>query len=78
MMPGTANRVADEQAFAQRALIVGAVGADCEQLATNTRNQHLVIADTAHQLAAVGKVGSRNAFGEIRACFLRLIGIGHG
>ena len=57
VMPGAAHRVADQQPFGERAVIVAAVRADGEDLAAAARQQHLLVADMADQHAAVGELG---------------------
>ena len=54
-MQRTSNRVANDEAFGERAVIVRAVRPDREQLITGTRQQHVIIADTSEQRAAARK-----------------------
>ena len=56
-MPRTTNRVADDEAFGERAAVVGAGGAD--------RVHHGAALDEDHRLA-VGVTEERLAFAEIR------------
>ena len=55
VMQGTANRVADDQAVGQRALVVRAVRADGEESIARARQQHVVVADATREQAAVGQ-----------------------
>ena len=64
-MPRAAHRVADQQSFGQRTVIVAARRTDGEQLGALARQQHLLVADMAHKHAAVGKVGEGNTLAQI-------------
>ena len=46
-MPGTAHRVADDQALGERPVVVRAVRADREELVAAPRQDHLVVVDAA-------------------------------
>ena len=72
-MPGAAHRVADDEPVGQRAVIVGAVGADREHLGAAAHEQHRLLADMAEQLAAVGQFARRNPQRQIGADRLSLI-----
>ena len=64
-MPGAAHRVADQQAFGERTVIVRAGCADGEHLVAAARQQHLLVADMAEQHGAVGEVGEGNTLAQI-------------
>lgn len=51
MVPGTTDGAVDDQAIGQRPVIVGAMGADGEDLAIPPHQQNLVFADAAGQQA---------------------------
>ena len=54
-MQRTSNRVANDKAFGERAVIVRAVRADREEAIARTRQQRVIIADTSEQRAAARK-----------------------
>ena len=59
-MPRTADGVLDHQPFDERSVIVGAKCRHREDLRAAAHQQHLVAADVADELAAVGKLGERD------------------
>src|SRR6516162_1339625 len=65
-MPGTAHALAGNETLGQRAVIMGAMGADSEDFAAALHQQHLLVADMAEELA-VNKIRQRDALGEVRA-----------
>src|SRR5690606_31421519 len=67
MMPRAPHGVVDDQAFAEGTVIVRAERTDGEDLVAAADDQHLVVADAADQLAAVGKRIARNTGREIRS-----------
>ena len=73
VVPGTAHRVADDEPVGERAVIVGAMGADREDLGAAAHQQHLLLADMAEQLAAVIEFGKGNSLPEIGTGGPRLI-----
>jgi len=73
MMPGAADRVADNEPIHQRTVVVRAVGADREHLRPTPHQQNLLVADMAGQLAAIGKLGERNALRQIGPAVLRFV-----
>ncbi len=62
MQPVTAHH-----AVGQRRAVMGAMGADGEDLIAAANKQHRLAADMARQFRAVGKVAFRDAPAEIRA-----------
>ena len=65
VVPGTAHRIADQQALGERPAVVGAGSADGGVLGTPARDQHGFIADVAGEHAAVGHIRWRNPLGQI-------------
>ena len=57
VMPGTAHRVVDNEPFDKGTVIVGAKGADREDVGSPTRQQHRLVADMAKQLAVISEFG---------------------
>ena len=64
---GTAHGAARRQPVRQRAMIMGALVADREDLRSLAHQQHLFAAHMAQQHGAVGQVGQRHALGQIGA-----------
>jgi hypothetical protein len=56
-MPWAPNRVFDDEAIDERSMIVRAMGSDGEYFGPAAHEQHLVAADMADHLSAVGKCG---------------------
>jgi hypothetical protein len=54
-MQRTSNRVANDKAFGERAMIVRTMCADGEESITGTRQQNIILADTSEQRAAARK-----------------------
>jgi hypothetical protein len=52
VVPGAADGVLDEDSLSERTVVVGAFGADREQLVTPARQQHRVTSDMAQDHAA--------------------------
>ena len=67
MMPGTADRGADHDAFGERPVIVGAVGAHSEDVRAPPDQQDLLGADMAGQHATLPELGKVDALREVRA-----------
>ena len=54
-MQRTSNRVANDKAFGEMAVIVRAERADGKESIAGTRQQHVILADTSEQRAAARK-----------------------
>jgi hypothetical protein len=65
VVPGAADCVVDDEAFGQRSPIVRAASGDCEYLRTVAYQQYRLAVAMAEKPAAIGKIGDRNAMGEI-------------
>ena len=65
VMPGAADRFANNQSVGERSAIVGALGADCENLGPLARQQYRLLPDFAEELASVRQFVERNYEGEI-------------
>ncbi len=76
MVPGAADRPVDHEAVGERTMIVGAVGADRENVCAAARQEDLLLADAPKHLAPVGQLGERYSQHQIRACRTRLF-LGH-
>ena len=75
VVPGTADALAVDQPFGERAVIVAAMGVDRKDLRSRTHQQHFFVTDMAKQ-GRVGEFGRRDTFGQIGAGGLGLL-IGH-
>ena len=73
VMPGTAHRIIDNEALRERAVIVGAQGADRENISAATHEQNRVLSDMAGELGAVGQFAGGNSQRQIGTGGLRLI-----
>ena len=67
VMPGAAHRVVDNEPVGEGAMIVGAMGADREDIGAAARQQHRLVADVAEKLAAIGQVGEGDSSSQIGA-----------
>jgi hypothetical protein len=67
MMPRTADGVLHHKAVDERPAVVCAGRRHGEHLGSATYQQHLVVAASADQLAAVGKIGMRDTLLQIRS-----------
>ena len=65
-MPRAANRVVHHKAVGERAVVMGTVGADRENVASLTDQQDLFAAAMADESAAIGEFGEGNPLCEIR------------
>ena len=72
-MPRAMHRIADQQTFGQRPMIVAALGADREHIFALAGQQHLLLADVTDKQAAVGEVGRWNALCQVGAGGLGLV-----
>ena len=63
----------DHETVGERTAVVRALGADREDLGPAAHQQHLLVADMADELAAIGKLGERNALGQIGAGLLGMV-----
>ena len=63
-MPWASDRIADDQAFGQRAVIVSAMGTDSEDVRLAPDNQDL-LAVNLRRLDVLGEVGNWYALGHI-------------
>jgi hypothetical protein len=61
VMPGTANRVVDEQTFSERSTVMRARGADGKDVIATSREQDGVAIRVAEQHRTVGDIGDGNA-----------------
>ena len=62
----------DHEPVAERTVVMRALGADREYLRPAAHQQNLLVAGMTDQLAAIGKLGERNALRQIRAAGARL------
>ena len=76
VVPGTAHRIADNEAVGERTVVVAAVSRRREDLLADAYQQHLVLADMTGQHAAVGEFCEGDALGQVGAAGLGLI-VGH-
>jgi hypothetical protein len=74
MVPGAADRLADDQAFGQRPAIMRAFGANGEQLIAAPDKDHLLIIDMTFQHVTVGDRGELHAETEIGSFELHMVG----
>ena len=75
-MPWATNGVADDQAVDERPVVMAAFRADRKHLGPAAHQQHLFAVAMADQLAAIGKIGKRDALHQIRPGWL-LIAVSH-
>ena len=61
MVPRAAHGVADHETFGERAAVVRAVAPTANTSVAAAHQQHLLVADMAEQLAAVGELSERDA-----------------
>ncbi len=76
VVPGAADRPIDHEAVGEGAMIVAAVGADCEYFCAAARQEDLLLSNAPKHLAPVGQLGERYSQRQIRACRTRLF-LGH-
>ncbi len=57
VMPGAAHGLTGRQAFGERAVVVTAIGSNCEEFAAPAQQHDVVVIDASHQLAAVRQGG---------------------
>ena len=74
MMPGAADRLADDHAFGERPAIMRAFGADGEQFIAAPDEDHGLIVDMALQHRSVGNRGKLHAKTEIGSFKLHIVG----
>src|SRR5215469_11492704 len=77
MMPGTAHRVADQQAFREGTAVVRAGCVDRKYLIARSGQDHLILSNVAKQHGAVSEQLDLYTLGEIGAGRFRLVCI-HG
>ena len=70
MVPGTAHRILDHQAFAERATVVGAGRADREYLLAFPGKEDRLVPDPADQHRAIVEIAFRYAAAEIRQALI--------
>jgi hypothetical protein len=70
MVPGTAHGVAHDQAFCERAAVVGAVGADGKDLITAAGQNQFFAVGMARYHAAIAEIANQKSISEIG--FVRL------
>jgi hypothetical protein len=66
MMPWTAYRAVDEKSVGERRAVMGAKGANGEQLAVTSDQQHRFAAGMPLQHSFFGQGGKRDALAEVR------------
>jgi hypothetical protein len=64
-MPGTADAVVGDEAVDQRSAIVRAGGSNGEYLCSAAHQKHGLGVAMTNQLTTIGKIGERNAEGQI-------------
>lgn len=64
-MPGAADGVVGDEAIDQRPTVMRAVGGYREYLGSAAQQKHRLASAMTDQLAAIGKIGERNAEGEV-------------
>ena len=77
MVPGAADGVLDEDPLSERTVVVGALGADREQLVTAARQQHRFARTVSQDHAAFGDIRQRHSLGKIGSVELLLV-FAHG
>jgi hypothetical protein len=75
VMPGTPNRFPRHDTVYERPMIVGAMGANREQLGPCADEQHLLIADVPHQ-PVIDESGQRDTLRKVRSAG-RTLFLGH-
>jgi len=65
MVPGTAHGVAHDQAFGERATVVGAVGADGKDLITAASQNHFFAVGLPQYHAAIAEIANWKSISEI-------------
>ena len=65
MMPGASYRVIDDQPLRERATVVGAQGADSEDLSATAYKQNRLLSDMTEELGAVRQFGGGDAERQI-------------
>jgi hypothetical protein len=65
VVPGTADGVLYQDPFGERTVVVGAFGADREQLVTTARQQHRVARDVPQDLAVFSDIRKRHPLGKV-------------
>jgi len=76
-MPGTSDGVLDKHALDERTVIVGAFGADREQLPTAARQQYRVARDVPQNHATCSDIRKRHPLGKVGSVELLLL-FAHG
>jgi hypothetical protein len=77
VVPGAADGVLDEDPLSERTVVVGAFGADREQLVTPARQQHRVARDVPQDHAAFGDIRYCHPLGKVGSVELLLL-FAHG
>ena len=73
VVPGAADRLVDHESVREGTVVVGAVGADGEDLPAAARQEDRFLADMPEQLAVVGKLVERHAQRQVWPDRTRLI-----
>jgi hypothetical protein len=66
MVPGTPNRVSDDEAIGERSVVMSAVSANSENTVTGPGQQDIVGFHPSEEHAAVRKIAYGNPFAEVR------------
>ena len=66
MMPGAADRVADQQPLCERAAVMRARRSDRKDFARGSRDEHRILADMAEEHGAVVKLPDIDTLREVR------------
>ena len=65
VVPGATHRVANQETLGERALIMGALGTDCEHLAAAAHQQNLLVAGMTDEHSAIGELIESDALGKV-------------
>src|SRR5438270_688818 len=76
VVPGTAHCVLDEDPLSEWTVVVGAFGADREQLLTTAREQHRVVRDVPQNHAALFNIRKRHPLRKVGSVELLLVAHG--